>query len=149
MKITIKATNINLNASVSEYVNKKIEPLHKFVSDFLPQEKDLENPIESRKGRAEFFIDVGKESAGSNKGLFFSKARVVLPGEKTIIAKSRSNNLREAIDILKDELYHQLMTVKERMSSITERKTRKMKKDFNLDESARFYRKGRIREEGL
>ena len=97
----------------------------------------------------EFFIDVGKESAGSNKGLFFSKARIIISGEKTIIASSRSNNLREAIDVLKDELYPQLMTTKERMTSITERKVRKIKKDFNLDKGSRFYRKGRIKEEGL
>jgi len=149
MKIIIKATNITLNASISEYVNKKIKPLQKFINDFMPHEKDLENPIELRKGRVEFFINVGREVAGSNKGLFFSKARVVLPGEKTIIAKSRSNDLREAIDILKDELYGQLITIKGRMVSITERKVRKVKRESNLDEGARFYRKGRIREEGL
>ena len=149
MRIIIKATNITLNDSISDYVNKKIGPLEKFIRDSLPKGKDLENPIENRKGRVEFFIDVGKESAGSNKGLFFSKARVVIPGEKTIMASSRSGDLREAIDVLKDELYPQLMTVKERMTSITERKVRKAKRESNLDEGARFYRKGRIREEGL
>ncbi len=150
MKITIKGTNITLNSSISEYVNKKIGPLHKFIKDFLPREKEIDkNPIESRKGRVEFIVEVGKESAGSNKGLFFSNARVIIPGEKIIIAKSRSNDLRESIDILKDELYPQLMVVKERMVSITERKVRKAKRESNIDKGARFYRKGRIREEGL
>ncbi len=148
MRITLKATNITLNDSISEYVEKKIGPLQKFVSDFLPTEKELENPIEERKERIEFFVEVGKESAGSNKGLFFGKIRVIIPGEKIIMANARSNDLREAIDVLKDELYSQLITVKERMTSITERKMRKVKRESNLDESARFYRKGRIREEG-
>ncbi len=150
MKITIKPTNITLNNSISDYVDKKIGPLHKFVRDFLPREKEIEkNPIEERKGRVEFLVEVGKESAGSNKGLFFSKAKVIIPGEKTIIASSRSGDLREAVDILKDELYPQLMKTKERMSAITERKVRKSKRESNIDEGARFYRKGRIREEGL
>ncbi len=148
MKITIKPRNITLNSSISEYVNKKIEPLHKFIKDSLPQEIKR-NPIEERKKRIEFIVDLGKESAGSNKGLFFSKARVIMPGEKIIVASSRSNDLREAIDILKDELYPQLMKTKERMSSITERKVRKSKRESNIDKGARFNRKGRIRDESL
>jgi ribosomal subunit interface protein len=148
MRIITKATNISLNDSISEYIEKKIGPLEKFITDFLPNKKDLENPIEDRKGRVEFFIDVGKESAGSNKGLFFAKAKIIIPGEKIIIATARSNDLREAINILKDELYPQLITVKERIVSITERKVRKVKRESNLDEAARFYRKGRIRDEG-
>ncbi len=119
------------------------------MRDFLPKGEDVENPVEERKGRVGFFVDVGKESAGSNKGLFFSKARIVIPGEKTVVAESRSNDLRKAIDDLKDELYVQLASVKKRTVSITERKVREAKKDIKLSESARFYRKGRIKDEGL
>jgi len=149
MKTKIKATNINIDSSVSNYIEKKIGSLQKFISSFLPKEKELENPIEGRKERIEFFIDVGKMSGGIKKGLFFSKARVFIPGEKAVVAKTESGNLREAIDFLKDELYSQLAVIKKRKISIAERKTREVKKKTNLSEGARFYRKGRIREEGL
>jgi ribosome-associated translation inhibitor RaiA len=149
MKIKIKVTNISFSGSLSQYLEKRILPLEKFVRDFLPKEKDLENPIEERKGRVEFFIEIGKESAGSNKGLFFSKARVFIPGEKTIIAQTRDGDLRRAIDFLKDELYVQLSSIKKKTMAITERKVRSAKKDINLSPGARFYRKGRIRDESL
>ena len=146
MKIEIKTININLDESVSLYIKKKILPLEKFIKDFLPQEKDLKNPIEERKERVIFFIDAGREP---NKSLFFSKARVSLPRGKTIIAFSEAGNLREAIDILRDDLHAQLSSIKKKKIAITERKVRAAKKDTNLSEGARFYRKGRIREEGL
>jgi ribosome-associated translation inhibitor RaiA len=149
MKIKIKVTNISLSGSLSQYLEKRILPLEKFIKDFLPKEKDLENPIEERKGRVEFFVEIGKESAGSNKGLFFSKARIFIPGEKTIIAQTRDGDLRRAIDFLKDELYVQLSSIKKKSMAITERKVRSAKKDINLSPEARFYRKGRIRDESL
>jgi ribosomal subunit interface protein len=149
MNIIIKATNISLDGSVSRYIEKKLLPLEKFITDFLPQEKDLENPVEEKKQRIEFSIDVGKESAGSHKGFFFSKVRISIPGEKMVIAQSRANDLRKAIDELKDELYVQLASIKKKAMSVRERKARELKKETNLDKNSRFYRKGRIREEGL
>ncbi len=149
MRIKIKATNIDLSESIKEYVDKKIGSLEKFTREFVADEKKLENPIESRKGRIEAFVDVGKESGGSNKGLFFSKARITIPGEKIVIARTRSADLREAIDDLKDELYSQLSTISKKEAAITEREVRKVKKKINISEDAQFNQKGRIREEGL
>ncbi len=149
MKIKIKTTNITLNNSIENYLNKKINPLEKFISDFLAQGKDLNNPIEERKGRVEFLVEIGKESGKSKKGLFFTKVIVIIPGEKKVIAHNRSGDLRQSIDVVKDELYVQLASIKKRMVSIAERKTRQAKKEININKDARFYRKGRIREEGL
>ncbi len=149
MKVTIKTTNITLSDSLSDYIEKKIGFLEKFVGDFLAKGKDAENPIEQRKGRVEVLVNVGRESAGVKKGLYFSKAQVVIPGEKNVIAETTSGDLLKAIDELKDDLCGQLTAIKKKDVSVTERKTRKLKKDISLDEGARFYRKGRIREEGF
>jgi len=54
-----------------------------------------------------------------------------------------------AIDEVKDELQQELKKYKEKMLAKRKRTQRNIKKDLHLSSRARFFRKGRIREEGI
>ena len=70
------------------------------------------------------------------------------PG-KSIRATVKSNDLRSAIVQVKDELQRQLKEYREKIAAKIKRGERRFKKDLKISSEARFYRKGRIREEGI
>ncbi len=145
MRITIKTKNMELTDSISYYIEKKVQPLAKFLEKIAPNEDDL-NPIEERKERIEAFIDVGKESS---KGLFFAKAQINVPGKNLLIAKVTSGKLDEAIDSMKDELQRLAVAYKEKPFAVKKRNVKEAKKDIKLTEEARLNKGSRLRQEGL
>ena len=75
-------------------------------------------------------------------------ANLRLPG-KHIWQKTSVEDIHAAIDDLEDILKRELTKVKERSRSRELRGARQAKKDFHLSRSARLYRTGRIRNEGM
>ena len=95
MKIIIKSTNIELSASLEEYVNQKIGSLDKFLKDFKP---DI---VEAR-------VEIGKPSKHHKSGpVFYAEINLRLPG-KLLRAESSHVNLRSAINKARDELEKQI-----------------------------------------
>lgn len=138
---------MELTDSISDYIEKKIQPLGKFLEKIIPDEEDLaNNPIEERKERVEAFIDVGKEST---KGLYFAKAQINIPGKNLLITKVTSSKLDEAIDAIKDELQRLIVSYKEKSFAVKKRNVKEAKKDIKLAEEARLNRGSRQRQEGL
>lgn len=145
MKLTIKTTRIEITNAISEYIEKRIRPLEKFIESFRG-DVFIEGSQKIKK-EAEIIIDVGKE-LGEGKGLFFAKAQILFPG-KELIVKTTSYDLRKAIDNLKAAMQRKLTEEKKKPMAVHKRGARSSKKDFKLDAAARSYRKGRIREEGM
>ena len=134
MKIIIRTKNLKLISSLEEYINRKINSLERF---FI-------NPLE-----AEFRVEIEKTTQHHRKGkVFQTLVQIQLPG-KIIGAESVSQDLRLAIDEVKDELQQELKKYKEKMLAKRKRTQRNIKKDLHLSSRARFFRKGRIREEGI
>ena len=145
MKIIIKATNIKLTRSLRDFIEEKIGGLEKFLEDILTKI----DVFDGKKPRAECFIEIGKPSRHHRKGnVFYAEAQIPLPG-KGVRSEAEREDLREAICEVKDELQRLLKKYKARQAAQQERQLRKTKKDIKLSKQARFYRKGRIREEGL
>jgi len=114
MKITIRAKNFKLILSLEEYINRKINYLERF---FL-------NPLE-----ADFRVEIEKTTQHHRKGkVFQALAQIKLPG-KIIRAESVSQDLRLAIDEVKDELQQELKKYKEKMLAKRKRNQRSIKKD--------------------
>lgn len=149
MKIIIQTRNIKLNRALSEYIEEKLDPLEKFSKILYNEEKYFNHFFGKGKPRAEMWLEIGKESQHHRKGpVFRAEAQIRFP-KKSIRAKAISKNLKQAITEIKDELQRGLKQYKEKLISLTKRKTRVIKKELHLTTQARFYRKGRIREEGI
>jgi len=136
MKINILTKNIKLTPALKDFVEEKINPLEKFASFF-------------GKPRIEAWVEISKESRHHKKGsLFLAKCQMRFP-KKSIRSTTKSENLKLAINEVKDELQRELKEYKEKLVAEKERKSRIFKKEIKISPQARFYRKGRIREEGL
>ncbi len=148
MKIVIKTKNVKLNLALREYIEKKLNSLEKFLKIF--QEKEYLNSFFGKgKPRVEAWVEIGKETLHHRRGnIFRMEAQLRLPG-KNIRQVSISKDLKRAITEVKDKLQRELKQYKEKLTSQTKRRARVLKKELKLTPEARFYRKGRIREEGI
>ena len=68
--------------------------------------------------------------------------------KEIIEGEEERENLREAIDEIKKELKREIKKYKGVVKSQTKRRARALKKLLHLSPLARFWRKGRLREEG-
>ncbi len=93
MNINIKATNIELTPAIKDYVDKKIAVLHKYI------EKENEPHVQ---------VEVGKTSNHHKGGDIFRAEIKISGGGMNLYAVSEKNDLYAAIDIVKDELIHEL-----------------------------------------
>jgi len=147
MKIIIKTTNLKLNKELSQYIEEKLNPLEKF-SKILYNEKYYDHFFSKGKPRVEAWVEIGKETKHHKKGPFFwAECQMRFP-KRTLRSIAESDNIKQAITEVKDELQRELKQYKEKLISKTKRRARVLKKELKLSPLARFYRKGRIREEG-
>ena len=148
MKIVIKSTNFKLTPVLKNFVEEKINPLEKFAK-ILYSEKYYGHFFGKGKPRVEAWIEIGKETLHHKKGPFFwAECQMRFPG-KSIRVTGRAEDLKVAITEVKDELQRELKEYKEKIMAKEKRGTRIFKKGLKLSPRARFYRKGRMREEGI
>ena len=147
MKIVIKTTNLKLNKELSQYIEEKLNSLEKF-SKILYNEKYYNHFFGKGKPRVEAWVEIGKETRHHKKGsVFWAECQMRFP-KRTLRSIAESDNIKQAITEVKDELQRELKQYKEKLISKTKRGARVLKKELKLAPLARFYRKGRIREEG-
>ena len=145
MKIIIKTKNIKLTKSSQKYVNDKINSLEKFSRIFQQKQKYF---FQKKTGIV-IRIEIGKETLHHKKGnIFLVKCQMKFL-DKIVRAEVVSKNLRQAVSEVKNILQKELKQYKEKLTSKNLRRARIFKKSFHLSSQARFWRKGRIREEGI
>ena len=148
MKIVIKTANVKLTPILRQYIEEKINPLEKFVK-MLYNEKYLDDFFGKGKPKVEAWVEIGKISRHHQKGLIFrAEAQLRFPG-RSIRSEARSEDLRIAITEVKDDLQRELKQYKNKLIAQTKKGARALKKELKISPKARFYRKGRIREEGI
>jgi len=112
MKINIKATGIELTDAISDYVNKKISALDKY----------LENHPE-----AVVQVEVGKSTKHHRSGdVFLAEVHVTGQG-LDLYALSEKSDLYAAIDLVKDEIVQNILSVKTKKETLTRRGARAIK----------------------
>jgi len=125
MRIIIKTKNLELTNSLKNYIEKKLFSLKKFIS-ILKQEDNY-------KTLAEINIEVEKETKRHRKGeVFLAKAKIDLPG-KSLIAKSKSEDLLKAIVEIKEKLKMEIEKYKFKKIDKNRRVQRILKRNINLD----------------
>ena len=148
MKITIKTKNLRLNRDLKNLIEEKINSLEKFSKIFYDQEYS-DAFLRKARPKTEAWVEVGKETLHHQKGeIFYADCRVRF-FKNNLRSTVRAKSLRSAIYEAKDDLQRELKRSKEKIASQTKRRARALKKDLKLSPAARFYRKGRIREEGI
>jgi len=94
MKLSIKATNLELTPEIKKAIEEKIATLDKFTSHI--------------KAPVEVFVEVALETRHHKKGkIFYAEANIQVPG-KIIRAEAEEEGIYQAINRIKDELHRLL-----------------------------------------
>jgi len=148
MKIIIKTKNIELTTALKNFVEERINSLEKIFKSIY-NNKYYNHFFGKGKPRVEAWVEVGKETLHHRKGPFFwAECQLKFP-KRSIRSTARAKNLKLAISEVRDELQRELKEYKEKRLDVAKRGARTFKKELKVSPHARFYRKGRIREEGL
>ncbi len=150
MKKTIKSVNIEVSEAIATYIETKTSSFERLLGKYMADEEDIKkNPIEERKKRVEAFWEIGTQSSGIKKGLFFCKVQIVIPGKtRHIKAEATSADLHAAIDEVKDIVTNQIIEIKDKPISSRRRAIRKIKRGINFDPASKDREEGgRVRDE--
>lgn len=113
MTTNIKATNMELTSAISDYVNKRIESLHKLVDQFK---------------EVSVYVEVGKTTNHHKQGDYFkAEFNVVVDGEKFYTVAEESD-LYKAVDEAKDDLIRRIKNSKDRKNTLFKRGAISVKK---------------------
>ncbi len=148
MKIVIKRKNLKLNRSLENFIEEKINDLEKFAKTFQTREY-FNHFFEKGKPRIEAWVEIGKITRHHQKGPYFwAECQMRFP-KRSLRATAQREDLKLAVVEVKDELQRELKQYKEKLAAQTKRRARVLKKELKLAPQARFWRNGRIVEEGL
>ena len=104
MKVTVKATNLDLTPEIKKAIEEKIGALDKFASH-------IGTPVA-------IFVEVAVETRHHKHGkIYYAEATIKVPG-KVFRSEAREENIYKAINIVKDELQELLKKRKERQKNI-------------------------------
>ncbi len=109
----------------------------------------MEPSFEKGKSTVEAWVEVGRGTFHHKKGpVFWAECQMRFP-KRSLRSVAQGEDLKLVITEVKDELQRQLKQYKEKLTAQAKRGARVFKKELKLSPAARFYRKGRIREEGI
>ncbi len=115
MKINIKATNLGLTLSLSEYIKQKIGSLEKFLKNMDPEV-------------IEFYVEVGRITRHHRQGdVYRAEINLSLPG-RLLRAEAEEWDIRVAIDTAKDEMQREIKKYKEKQKAKYKRGAEKLKR---------------------
>lgn len=145
MNIVIKGVNLKLTPSLHIYVNEKIGLLGKLLPDSV---EVVGSPFrENHEVKVELIRTTRHHRHGA---IFRAEVNLILKGGlKVFRATATSNDIRVAVDEAKNEIEQQFKKFKGKEYSRYLRGARVAKKFLKLSKLARWFRRGRIREEGL
>jgi putative sigma-54 modulation protein len=106
MKINIKATGIELTPAISNYVNKKISSIEKYLA------KDADIVAQ---------VEVGKSTKHHKAGNIFRSEVHITGAGLDLYAVSEKEDLYAAIDIVRDEMIHSMVQSKGKRETLARR----------------------------
>ena len=112
MKIQIKTTTISLTPAISDYVEKRLEAVKKFMKDDPTAICDVE---------------IGKTTNHHRNGDIFKAEIHLVAKNQDIYANVEKEDLYAAIDEVKDEVVRKITSTKEKKTSLMRRGGAKMK----------------------
>lgn len=102
MKIELKETNLTLVPITKEYIEKKLQPLERFVRKHEEQ------------GEIRMFVEIARTTKHHQKGnIFYAEVTMELP-KSLIRAQATNIDVRTALDELKDLIKQECRQYKEK-----------------------------------
>lgn len=127
MKIVIRWLNFEKDKKIEDFAKEKIDSLEKFAKDIFG-EKYWNGFFGKGKPRVEAWVEIGKETRHHKKGpIFYAECQMRFPG-KSLRAESKRENLKEAINEVKQEIERQMIKYKEKLFELGEKRIRRLKK---------------------
>ncbi len=121
MKMNIKGTNVELTEDVRAYLDKRLTGLKKFLGEA------------GESGIA--YVELGRTTQHHHTGNIFRAELTLESGGKSFRAVCEREDLRSAVDGMRDELFRELSSHKKKNISLLRRSGQRVK-DF----IRRFYR---------
>ncbi|MEK7138019.1 MAG: ribosome-associated translation inhibitor RaiA [Patescibacteria group bacterium] len=106
MKITIKATNLDLTPSLNTYIENKLGTLARLVKKF------------DSEGLADARIEVARTTRHHHKGDVFMAEINLHLGGKTLRITEKNEDIRKAIDIAKHKLHQEIEKFKSKSDPV-------------------------------
>lgn len=139
MRFTITARNIKLTSSIGVYARDKLAKLFGRL---------FKDPSFSQAIIADLVFTLVTRHHQKGK-VWKAYAALTLPHEKRpFYAEVTDENIHAAIDLLAEELEHQLQTYKGKSQALMRRGARAVKRELRFASVARLPRRGRTRDEG-
>lgn len=127
MKYTLKATGFSIDEALKKFVDQKITTV---IKKFLKHENVLD--------AAAVAVEVGRVTTHHHKGMIWrAEANVSLP-HSFLRCEAVAEDLREAIDLLSQELTGEIKKYKEKKVTIMKRGARRAKSERTLDPALRM-----------
>lgn len=102
MKIQIKGTDIELTPSIKKYIMDKIGGLDKFLDKFQKESQVVAE------------VEIARTTRHHKSGeIYYAEVNLDLKGDK-LRAENKDEDVRSAIDGLKDILKREILTLKEK-----------------------------------
>ncbi len=102
MIIDLKGTSLDLTSPIKEYVEKRFQPLSRFVKRY------------EEKNEMHLFVEIARTTKHHHKGdVFYAEVTLELP-KSVLRAEATNNDIRAAIDETKDILKRELTKYKEK-----------------------------------
>lgn len=114
MNLSIKVTNIELTDSTKDYIEKRLQPLEKF--------------LKTKTDHSLMYVEVAKTTNHHNKGDIYKAEVNLAVGGKTFYALCEDQDLLPAIDAVKEDMERQLVANKDRSVTLFRRGARSVKK---------------------
>ena len=106
MRIIIKATNIELNRELKQWVELRLRPLEKYGDGLEKQEVFSSG---KQDDQVDVFVEIGKTTQGQDKGnVFRAEAQMRFLGQ-SIRAEAIADDLKKAINEVKEKLERQIV----------------------------------------
>ncbi len=113
MSINIKATNMELTSAISDYVNKRISSLDKFTNG---------------SSAMNCHVEVGKTTNHHKQGdVYRAEFNLNIKGEH-YYAEAETGDLYSAIDSVREDIYRQITSKKDKRQTLFKRGATSVKK---------------------
>jgi ribosomal subunit interface protein len=143
MKVTIKATKIELTPEIKEFLEDQINSLEKFAKGIFG-EKYYDGFFGKGKPKAEARVEI----KGKERGFYYVECNLSFP-KKLIRAESLKKDLKSAIYEVKDELKREIKEYRQRFFAKFKRGARKLKRELRISEAAKIKEGKRVLREGI
>lgn len=97
MKIIVKATAVELNEALNQYIEMRFRPIERLVKHWDEQ------------GELELKVEIARTTKHHLKGeVYYAEASLALPKKSVLRSEATNADLRSAIDEVHDELTSQI-----------------------------------------